>query len=800
MLGSAACKRGLFDSFGLLTIVSLVLWFCRDLIAAEQVPFFRDLTTYFYPLRSVLYESFRSGELPLWDRHMAMGFPFLAAFQSGVFYPPHLFLLIVPFFPAIRVIFIFHFMIAGIGAYGLFRSWKYPCYFSILGALLFTLGGTLVSLSNLLNHFQAAVWLPWIILLWERLLCSPTWRGFLAFISIVAIQFLAGSPELFTMSMVLVVLDGLRLRGHVPGLSYGKMLYVFLSANLLVLALVMVQLLPTAELFLESRRQQPLPPQEALHWSLSPWSLLNLFFLDKEIDPSASIGMRLFFAREAPLFVSYYMGAISVLGISLWLCFSSIREKITLLGLVAASLLVAMGIYTPVYPFLFDHVSFLSAFRFPEKVFFFTYILFLYMALKGLGDLLFHGEARVKAPLVALAAICLLWVGLNLFLRFNLDFLGRFISAKTGNPLLSAAHAEMVASVLSNLERQVILSMGFLLLLVLTKINAIRTSIFGVLIVSAVFVDLSWAHRSFLFPLSPHFVHGSPRIMRAPDADLYRLFYYPSGRNLHPSFVSVLGRPRFKEATALSFQNLLPNSGILYGFDYFQEIDALARQPYTYFLGFANQLDFGKQLQLLRTFNVRYLVTFRPLTEEGITLIGHFPEYFSWLYKIDGTLPRTYIVSKTVVENNTEQILRRLSTAGFDPTQEVILDQEIAIKGKLALEARAAIVRNENRVVTIHTSTNDDGILILADSYYPGWKAYVNGKEEGIRRANLFFRAVPLPAGNHTVEFRYEPWSFKIGLGVSSVTILFLIIISVIVFIRTSKTTHAEPRPNRIDL
>ena len=72
---------------------------------------------------------------------MAMGFPLLAAFQSGVFYPPHLLLLILSFFPAIRVIFILHFLIAGNGAYYLCRNWKFPPYLSIVGALLFASRG-----------------------------------------------------------------------------------------------------------------------------------------------------------------------------------------------------------------------------------------------------------------------------------------------------------------------------------------------------------------------------------------------------------------------------------------------------------------------------------------------------------------------------------------------------------------------------------------------------------------------------------------------------------------------------------
>jgi len=726
---------------------------------------------------------------------MAMGFPLLAAFQSGVFYPPHLLLLIPSFFAAIRVIFILHFLIAGIGAYHLCRNWKFPPYLSVVGALLFALGGTIVSLSNLLNHFQTAVWLPWLVLSWEKILGSCSWKSFLGFIFFTTMQFLAGSPELFALSMLLVLIDGVRVRQLMPAISYGKMLSVFVAGNLLVLGLVMVQVLPTAELFLESRRQQPIPPQEAFHWSLRPMSLLNLFFLDKEIDPTTSKGVRLFFGREAPFFLSYYLGAISAFGVSLWLYFSSLREKITLLGLVAASLIVALGGSTPIYPFLFRHLPLLGGFRFPEKFFFFTYVLLLYMTLKGLGDLLLQNEDRVRGPFAVLATVCAMWLGLYVFSTFNLDIVARFILSQNGNSLSSLDHVKILAGTMSNLERQVVLSLGFLLLIVLVKTKAIRLPLFAFLVVSAVFIDLASAHKNLLFPLHPNFAYESDRILQTPEGDLNRFFYFPSGRDLHPSSVTIMGRPTLKESIALSFKNVLPNAGVLYGVDYFQEIDALGRQPYTDFLFFANQLNFASQMKLLRTFNVKHLLAFRPLAEKNITLIRQFPDNFSWLYKIEGTIPRAYVVNKTTVEKNSNQVLRLLSSEAFDPTQEVILDSEIAIPPMHQLRATAKIVRYENERVTIAASADSEAILVLADSHYPGWKAFVDGKQEVIRRANLFFRAVPLPAGNHTVEFRYEPRSFAIGLVISVVTLIALAVVTAVFAFRSGNNYHSKVSP-----
>ena len=762
----------------LLVLSLLILWFCQDLILREQVPFFRDLGPYFYPLRFTLYENFRSGEMPLWNRHMAMGFPFLAAFQSGVFYPPHLLLLIPSFFLALRVIFICHFLIAGIGAYCLCRNWRFPLFLSIVGGLLFALGGALVSLSNLLNHFQTAVWLPWVILSWEKLLSSGSWKNFLLFTLVTAIQCLAGSPELFAMSLSVVLLDGIRVKA--PTMSYRKLGCIFLAANLLVLALVMVQVLPTAELFLESRRQRPILPQEAFHWSLKPAGLLNLFFVDKEIDLTTSKGMRLFFARETPLFVSYYLGAISFFGISLWLHFSSLRERVMLLSLVAASLIVALGSYTPVYPFLFRHISFLGAVRFPEKFFFFTYVLFLYMALKGLGDLLLHSEGSPKGAFVTLAVGSVAWVGLYAFSRLNLDLLARLIAAQNGNPWSSPAPAELVAGAMANLDRQLFLFLGFLLLIVLARTKTIRLPVFGVLIVSAVFVDLAWAHKGFLFSLHPGFVYEKHPILREQKTDLNRVVFFPSSRDLHPSSVTVQGKPTLEESIKLSFKNLLPNAGLFYGVDYFQEIDALGRQPYTDFLFFANRLDFSAQVKLLRTFNVKYLVAFQPLPEKGTRLAGQFPNSFSWLYEIEETLPRAYVVNRSVVEKNAKQVLQLLSGTGFDPVREVVLDREIPVSQTHQLKATAKIVRYENGRVTIATSADNEGILVLADSYYPGWRAFVDGREELIRKANLFFRAVPLPAGNHTVEFRYEPSLFTVGLVISVATLTALALVTIV--------------------
>src|SRR5690349_8710583 len=184
----------------------MVLWFARGIIWRDEVPFFRDLSTYFYPLRFVLWQAFQNRELPLWNRHFAMGFPILADFESAVFYPPHLLFLPLRFFFAIRATYVFHYLTAAGGAYVLLRHWRYPRHQAIVGALLFVFGGTMVSLINLLNHFQSAVWLPSSVFCWSLFLRRNSWRNFLFVILVLTIQFLAGSPEIYGFTILLLVL------------------------------------------------------------------------------------------------------------------------------------------------------------------------------------------------------------------------------------------------------------------------------------------------------------------------------------------------------------------------------------------------------------------------------------------------------------------------------------------------------------------------------------------------------------------------------------------------------------------
>ena len=76
----------------------------------------------------------------------------------------------------------------------------------------------------------------------------------------------------------------------------------------------------------------------------------------------------------------------------------------------------------------------------------------------------------------------------------------------------------------------------------------------------------------------------------------------------------------------------------------------------------------------------------------------------------------------------------------------------------------AKVVEMSSDRVEIDVDSKCGGLLVLTDSYYPGWKATVDGKDATVHPADVAFRGVSVPTGTSRVVFSYEPSSFRTGL------------------------------------
>ncbi|MHC5209203.1 MAG: hypothetical protein ACYTG2_00615 [Planctomycetota bacterium] len=133
-------------------------------------------------------------------------------------------------------------------------------------------------------------------------------------------------------------------------------------------------------------------------------------------------------------------------------------------------------------------------------------------------------------------------------------------------------------------------------------------------------------------------------------------------------------------------------------------------------------------------------------------------------------LPRARIVHHALVEPDDEVAMERLAEPDFPRAAVVALAEDapgaVAPPEGLPDVAPPDPVRFESDRpdhIVLEVQPSAPGWLVLADTHFPGWKAFVDGEARPIRRANVAFRAVALRPGDRRVEFRYEPWTVRAG-------------------------------------
>jgi hypothetical protein len=96
--------------------------------------------------------------------------------------------------------------------------------------------------------------------------------------------------------------------------------------------------------------------------------------------------------------------------------------------------------------------------------------------------------------------------------------------------------------------------------------------------------------------------------------------------------------------------------------------------------------------------------------------------------------------------------------------------------GLAVQQAKTDVLLYEPEHIVATVTAPTDGWLVLSDSWYPGWEAIVDDEPVAVERANILFRAVAVPAGDHRVEWIYRPTFFLVGAAISMVGVSLLLI------------------------
>jgi hypothetical protein len=156
-------------------------------------------------------------------------------------------------------------------------------------------------------------------------------------------------------------------------------------------------------------------------------------------------------------------------------------------------------------------------------------------------------------------------------------------------------------------------------------------------------------------------------------------------------------------------------------------------------------------------------------------------------------LPRAWIVH-SARRASQEETLKQLNSGAVDPRETALLERPPPDldRPEDPSSDRANVAEYEPERIRLETTTEARGLLVLSEPYYPAWKAYVDGKPVPLYVADHVLRAVPVPAGEHTVELRYESWSLRFGMAISLITSLALL---ALVVARTRRRKSADQTP-----
>jgi hypothetical protein len=185
-------------------------------------------------------------------------------------------------------------------------------------------------------------------------------------------------------------------------------------------------------------------------------------------------------------------------------------------------------------------------------------------------------------------------------------------------------------------------------------------------------------------------------------------------------------------------------------------------------------LDTGLDSPLLDLLNTRYIVV--PAHTAQDQLAPRFQRTLQTVYEDDtvrvlenpGALPRAWLVH-SAEQVPPGQALEALATSTIDPSRVVLLEEApppLTPSADSAQDTVQVTTFEANRI-TLRTNSVRDGLVVLSEVSYPAWHAYVDGQPAPVYVADHVLRAVAVPAGEHSLEMRYESAALSVGLVIS---------------------------------
>jgi hydrogenase-4 membrane subunit HyfE len=773
--GSAEARRRAFDwftplRFGILLALLVFAAFPQVILGLETFVV-RDYGFFAYPLAHFQQECVRHGELPFWDPYNNCGVPFLAQWNTMPLYPPALIYLLLPLQWSLSFFCLLHLWFAGFGMYFLARRWSGNSFAAAFAGVAFAFNGLTLNLLMWPSHIATLSWMPWVVLAVE-LAWREGGRKIILAAFAGALQMLAGGPEIIFLTWILLL--ALWIQQFAAGGSGASspafsatgasqprvsMLWRFPLVVALVISLAAAQLLPFLDLAAHSQRGAGYADTR---WSMPGWGWAN-FLVPMAFGRTWTEGV--FFQNGQYWTSSYYLGigALWLAVLAVW----TIRERrVWLLGAaVMVALIFALGENTFVYPALRKIIPQLSLMTYPIKYVILTAFLVPLLASSAIAHqqrLRSEEKSAFNQRLILVGTILLALIAGILFWAW------RF-------PLSTD---DVHATLLNGLSRAAFLIVTGGLLFVLSRKNepGLRR-IAPLILIFVAWLDV-YTHEPAQNPAVPPNVYelnlAREKLAMQPQPSLgeSRALVTPKAAMDFIGF--ALSDPKnnylAKRLGYCANCNLLDAVPKVDGFFSLvpRESDGLISLLY----GATNT-------------NIPRLNDFL-----GVSQITAPDEFFHWQPR-QTFLPLVTAGQKPVFLDDAGT-LRALTQPDFDGGKMVFLPPEAKSLVTVTNQTVARVLNSKfaTQRVDIEVEAAEPSLVVVAQTYYHNWHAYVDGQPAHLLRANYAFQALQVPAGRHQVRLVYEDRVFQFGATVSV-----CMVVNCLIFLRWLRKRQFRPQP-----
>ncbi len=708
----------------------------------------------FVPWWTQAWQTLKLGQLPLWNPLVGMGAPLLANYQSALLYPPTwLYFLFAEIADAPGIawgqalLIAIHLAWAGWGIVSLSKKMGWTALAQTVSALAFSLSGYLVARSHFLSIISSAAWLPWILFAAYQLVHSENKkRPLLLLTFFVAMQLLAGHAQTswYTLILTFALISFWAWQKSTKGELWRTWLN-FGIAGFWAAVLATAQLLPTAEYLMQSHRTSSFEFSQAMTYSFWPWRFLTIFLPNLFGSPANGD----YWGYAAFWEDATYIGLIPILLAIAFIFYKkksdSIKKFVTfLLILIGFSFLFALGDNTPVFPWIYRNIPTFDMFQAPAR--YLIWAVFAFAMLAGLGVMAWQrpqGRSLYWARLGTMGAFAVtLAAGLGYWLiqEGGLD-LGEinptFISAFAWFGVIGLGFG--ILNLLAPPDREV-------------KPNGLWQGSLVILLMLDLLI-IGWG-------LNPAVNLSEYRRMSGSSAStlVQKPRYHLSNED----------EQRLKFERFLTFESfeitggigdlrnaLLPNTNILDDVNITSNFDPILPERYVTWMTALDQVSAQINADMLARMGVNIQV-----------IVANSPPYAVDFEETIANYGQVRWASCGLSASDGEDALAKIVAGELQGSTNVVLETEDDLICEENSQANVIWHRSPN-AVTITVDAETDGYLILADTWFPGWQAKIDGEKTEIFYADYLFRAIFVPQGTHQIEFKYLPTSFYVGVALS---------------------------------